>query len=152
MRLCFEKVNEPFPCYMPWPQKDGVVERIDIRDAIAHIPHGDLRLDLEDGLVTFFREAYRCLRVGGILSIRAPLASHEVALSSPLICRYFCSKSFFPFARPGKTLLSDVRYRENWKWDMFGEDYGTRFEVLELHEDQGSLEVEMEKIRDVEAS
>jgi len=143
--LQFKNMTTPFLACGPWPVESGTVERIEISDCLADMPRGDPRSGLEDGLVAFFREAFRVLIPHGTLGIVVPPASHPLAISHPRHCRYFGKESFYPFARPARHLLEDERQWENWTWTQFGEDFGVRFELMLVHESHGSLEIELEK-------
>jgi len=135
-RLLIRDIHNP-RVYDAWNHEDESLEVIDISKEIAHLPGGDPRIDLEDGLVVFMQEAWRCLKPGGSLTIHVPVASHPDAVADPLARRFFNEGTFLHFGKP-----VDV---DDWKWDRYGKDHGTRFNIVHTSCGGGILNCMMEK-------
>lgn len=140
-RIVFRGLNDPFDVLTPWPLADESVEFIDIGTVVAHIPHGDPRIEnaAEDGFVFFMKEAWRVLIPGGLITISAPLATNSFSVADPRACRFFNEGSFVHFARP--TQLEP----EDWRWDRYGTDNGTRFLQVNIACDKFCVVASLEK-------
>ena len=138
-RIVFRSLNDPFDVLTPWPLNDASVEFIDIGTCVAHLPHGDPRIEHEDGFVHFMREAWRVLIPGGLLTVTAPLATNSFSVADPRACRYFNEGSFVHFARPTQV------EPEDWRWDRYGVDNGTRFLQVNIAHDAIGVVATLEK-------
>lgn len=138
-RLFVLSLTEPVELLSEWPIADGSLDVVNIGEQVAHLPHAcGCEGDRIDGFVHFMQEAYRCLEVGGLLSIRAPMASHPHALLDPRYCRFFGEHSFSMFAKPDD--------QDEWKWDKYGTDFGVRFNMVNLTTAEDAIWASMEKI------
>lgn len=138
-RIVFRGLSDPFDMLTPWPVEDETVEVIDVGLFVAHLPHGDPRLEIEDGFVHFMRESWRALMPGGILTITAPAATASYSVADPQACRFFNEGSFLHFARPA------IKEPEDWKWGRYGKDFGTRFVMVNIAPDESTVVATLEK-------
>lgn len=112
---------------------------------IAYLGYGDPTTDTPDPFVFFMKEAWRCLEWGGVLTLRVPRPDSAAAFLSPLYRRVFPEQQFYCFG-VSQTKLDEWRAEGHaWKWNWADEDFGTRFEILQVGRSEREMTVVMEK-------